>query len=37
MQFYEGHANWSRIAPVVEAMKLPVIANGDIADEATSA
>ena len=35
-QFYEGHANWSRIAPVVESVKLPVIANGDIVD-ATSA
>jgi len=32
MQFYEGQANWSRIAPVVESVKLPVIANGDIVD-----
>jgi nifR3 family TIM-barrel protein len=31
-QFYEGQANWSRIAPVVESVKLPVIANGDIVD-----
>ncbi|MEQ1784511.1 MAG: tRNA dihydrouridine synthase DusB [Hyphomonadaceae bacterium] len=31
-QFYEGHANWSRIAAVVESIKLPVIANGDIVD-----
>ncbi len=30
MQFYTGTANWARIAPVVEAIKLPVIANGDI-------
>ena len=36
MQFYEGHANWSRIAPVVESVKLPVIANGDIADAASA-
>ncbi len=35
-QFYEGRATWSRIAPVVESVGLPVIANGDIAD-ATSA
>jgi nifR3 family TIM-barrel protein len=32
MQFYTGHANWSRIAAVVESVKLPVIANGDIVD-----
>lgn len=36
MQFYDGHANWSRIAPVVESVKLPVIANGDIADAASA-
>ncbi len=30
MQFYTGQANWSRIAAVVESVKLPVIANGDI-------
>ena len=36
MQFYEGHANWSRIAPVVESVKLPVIANGDIVDAASA-
>lgn len=35
-QFYEGHANWSRIAPVVESVKLPVIANGDIVDAASA-
>jgi tRNA-dihydrouridine synthase B len=36
MQFYTGEANWSRIAAVVEAIKLPVIANGDIEDEASA-
>lgn len=30
MQFYTGNANWQRIAAVVEAVDLPVIANGDI-------
>jgi tRNA-dihydrouridine synthase B len=33
-QLYAGEASWSRIAAVVEAIKLPVIANGDIEDEA---
>ena len=32
-QLYAGTANWSRIAAVVEAIGLPVIANGDIEDE----
>jgi nifR3 family TIM-barrel protein len=36
MQFYEGHANWSRIAAVVDSVKLPVIANGDIIDSGTA-
>jgi tRNA-dihydrouridine synthase B len=36
MQFYEGRATWSRIAPVVECIKLPVIANGDIVDVASA-
>lgn len=36
VQFYTGSADWSRIARVVEATALPVIANGDIADEATA-
>lgn len=35
-QFYEGHANWSRIAPVVGSVSLPVIANGDIVDAASA-
>ncbi|MEZ5939147.1 MAG: tRNA dihydrouridine synthase DusB [Hyphomonadaceae bacterium] len=31
VQFYDGTADWSRIAVAVEATGLPVIANGDIA------
>ena len=36
MQFYDGQANWSRIGSVVESVKLPVIANGDIVDVASA-
>lgn len=35
-QFYDGHATWDRIAPVVESVSLPVIANGDIVDAASA-
>jgi tRNA-dihydrouridine synthase B len=30
-QFFRGEADWSAIAPVVRAVAIPVIANGDIA------
>lgn len=36
MQFYTGKATWDRIAAVVEAIDLPVIANGDIEDAVTA-
>ena len=35
-QFYKGHANWGAIAQVVNAVDIPVLANGDIVDTETA-
>lgn len=36
-QFYRGEANWAAIGAVKEGVTIPVIANGDIRDEAQAA
>ena len=35
-QFYKGQANWSAIKGIKAAVRIPVIANGDIVDVATA-
>lgn len=35
-QFYKGRADWHAIAEVVQAVRIPVLANGDITDAATA-
>jgi nifR3 family TIM-barrel protein len=35
-QFYKGSANWQAIAAVKDAVRVPVIANGDVIDSASA-
>lgn len=35
-QFYKGQADWQAIRPIVDAVDIPVLANGDIVDTATA-